>query len=240
MAEHVKQLGMPGSVCFNEVISMKKSSVTLVRQWFVLLALVAMLLPIAAQAQSKSPEALIRENVNEFMQQLSGREEYYANNLDELKALVNESLNDVADFRYIGASVMGSYFRNATPEQRSRFADVFRQTLIDTYTRGLVTFDYDELRVLSDQRGQRHEDQASVDMEVVANNGQVYPVSYSLRLSDGEWKVVNVIVNGINLGLTFRNQFDQSMREHNRDYDAVIRSWSPEIGVEELEQGGNA
>ncbi|WP_345382431.1 ABC transporter substrate-binding protein, partial [Actinomycetospora straminea] len=232
--------GMLDSFCRNEVVSMKQNSVMLIRQWLALLALVAMFLPVAAQAQSKSPEALIRENINEFMQQLDGREEYYANNLDELKALVNDSLDEVADFRYIGASVMGSYFRNATPEQRSRFADVFRQTLIDTYTRGLVTFDYDEIRVLSDQRGQRHEDQASVDMEVVANNGQVYPVSYSLRLSDGEWKVVNVIVNGINLGLTFRNQFDQSMRENNRDYDAVIRNWSPEIGVDELEQGGDA
>src|SRR5690606_11962971 len=106
----------------------------------------------------------------------------------------DSNLDQVADFRYIGASVMGSYFRNATPEQRSRFADVFRQTLIDTYTRGLVTFDYDELRVLDAQQAQRHDDQASVAMEVVANNGQVYPVSYSLRLSDGEWRVVNVIV----------------------------------------------
>lgn len=219
---------------------MKENSVMLARRLLFLLTLAVVLLPFAAQAQSKSPEALVRDNVNEFMEQINGREDYYANNLNELKALVNDSLNDVADFRYIGASVMGSYFRNATPEQRSRFADVFRQTLIDTYTRGLVTFDYDELRVLTDQRGQRYEDQASVDMEVVATNGQVYPVSYSLRLSNGEWKVVNVIVNGINLGLTFRNQFDQSMRENNRDYDAVIRSWSPEIGVDELEQGGNA
>ncbi|PAU72856.1 MlaC/ttg2D family ABC transporter substrate-binding protein [Vreelandella alkaliphila] len=219
---------------------MKENSVMLARRVLFLLTLAVVLLPFAAQAQSKSPEALVRDNVNDFMEQINGREDYYANNLNELKALVNDSLNDVADFRYIGASVMGSYFRNATPEQRSRFADVFRQTLIDTYTRGLVTFDYDELRVLTDQRGQRYEDQASVDMEVVATNGQIYPVSYSLRLSDGEWKVVNVIVNGINLGLTFRNQFDQSMRENNRDYDAVIRSWSPEIGVDELEQGGNA
>merc|ERR1712000_158025 len=127
-----------------------------------------LLAPLLAQAQTQSPEEMIRDNIESFMSQINGKEDYYANNLDELKALVNESLNEVADFRYIGASVMGSYFRNATPEQRSRFADVFRQTLIDTYTRGLVTFDYDELRVLSQQRAQRHEDQASVDMEVVA------------------------------------------------------------------------
>ncbi|WP_404470926.1 ABC transporter substrate-binding protein [Vreelandella venusta] len=210
-------------------------------RWLFVLVITAMMwLPMSAQAQSQTPEALVRENVSAFMAELDGNEAYFADNLDELKALVNDSLDEVADFRYIGASVMGSYFRNATPEQRSRFANVFRQTLIDTYTRGLVTFDYDELRVMDNQRGQRYEDQASVDMEIIANNGQVYPVSYSLRLSDGEWRVVNVIVNGINLGLTFRNQFDQAMRENNRDYDAVIRGWSPEIGVDELEQGGDA
>ena len=46
-----------------------------------------------------------------------------------------------------------------------------------------------------------------------------------------------MIVNGINLGLTFRNQFDQAMRDQNRDYDAVIDGWAPELAVEELEQG---
>ena len=198
------------------------------------------LIPLQAMAQSQSPEEMIRENVESLMGDLEGQKEYYADNLGELEALVDSNLDEVADFRYIGASVMGSYFRNATPEQRSRFADVFRQTLIDTYTRGLVTFDYEELRVLDAQQAQRYEDQASVAMEVVASNGEVYPVSYSLRLSDGEWRVVNVIVNGINLGLTFRNQFDQAMRDNNRDYDAVINGWSPEVGVEELEQGGDA
>ncbi|MCE8034795.1 ABC transporter substrate-binding protein [Halomonas sp. MCCC 1A11057] len=194
----------------------------------------------ALAAPERSPEQVIRDSVDELMGQIEGRKDYYASNLDELKTLVDDSLEDIADFRYIGASVMGRYFQNASPQQRSRFVNVFRQTLIDTYTKGLVTFDYRELRVLDSQRAPRHEDQASVAMEVVAMDGTVYPVSYTLRQSEGQWKVVNVIVNGINLGLTFRNQFDQAMRDHGRDYDAVIANWSPEIATEELEEGGNA
>lgn len=219
-------------------MSVKKWSLMLVSTFAV--ALLAAMVPLSASAQPEPPEEMIRNNINEFMAQLEGREAYYEENIDELKQEVDDSLEQVADFRYIGASVMGSYFRNASPEQRSRFVDVFRQTLIDTYTRGLVTFDYEEIRVLDDQRPQREEDRASVAMEVVATNGDVYPVNYSLRLSDGEWRVVNVIVNGINLGLTFRNQFDQAMRDNNRDYDAVIDSWAPDVGIEELEEGGDA
>jgi len=200
--------------------------------------LLALMAGVAAQASAeRSPEQVIRDSIDELTGQIEGRRDYFADNLDELKALVDESLDDIADFRYIGASVMGRYFANATPQQRSRFVETFRQTLIDTYAKGLVTFDYRELRVLDNQQSRRYEDQASVDMEVVAEDGSVYPVSYTLRLSDGQWRVVNVIVNGINLGLTFRNQFDQAMRDNGRDYDAVIDGWSPEVGVEELEQG---
>ncbi|WP_227367979.1 phospholipid-binding protein MlaC [Halomonas sp. M20] len=199
-----------------------------------------MLSLMMAQAQAQtSPVQTIRDSVDQLMSKIEGRRDYFQQHPDELEALVDDNLKDIADFRYIGASVMGRYFRNATPEQRSRFVKTFRNTLIDTYAKGLVTFDYRDLRVL-DSQGEASGDQASVDMEVVATDGQVYPVSYSLRQSDGQWKVVNVIVNGINLGLTFRNQFDQAMRDNNRDYDAVINGWSPEVGTDELEQGGNA
>ncbi|GAA5177340.1 MULTISPECIES: MlaC/ttg2D family ABC transporter substrate-binding protein [Halomonadaceae] len=208
-----------------------------VLRWLAVIGAV-LLMASAAQAQQK-PEQLIRDSINQLMGQIEGRKDYFVANPDELKALIDKNLEQIADFRYIGASVMGRYFRNASPEQRSRFVDTFRQTLIDTYARGLVTFNYRELRVL-DGTGGRYEDQASVDMEVVAEDGQVYPVSYTLRQDDGQWKVVNVIVNGINLGLTFRNQFDQAMRNNNRNYDKVIDEWAPEVATEELEKGGTA
>ncbi|MFD1209202.1 MlaC/ttg2D family ABC transporter substrate-binding protein [Modicisalibacter tunisiensis] len=190
-----------------------------------------------ALAEAQNPEQMIRNSVNQLMDKLEGRKDYYTQHTNELEALVDDSLRDVADFHYIAASVMGRYFRSASPEQRSRFAKTFRQTLIDTYAKGLVTFDYRDIRVVGSTTG-RYEDQASVDMEVVADDGKVYPVNYTLRRTDdGQWKVVNVIVNGINLGLTFRNQFDQAMRDQNHDYDAVISNWAPEVGTDELEKG---
>ena len=212
---------------------------SLLRRLLLGLSLAFISLSVVA-APERTPEQVIRDSVDELMGQIEGKRDYYANHLDELEALVDDSLDDIANFRYIGASVMGRYFQNATPQQRTRFANVFRQTLIDTYTKGLVTFDYRELRVLESQHPPRHEDQASVAMEVVGVDGTIYPVSYTLRLSDDNWQVVNVIVNGINLGLTFRNQFDQAMRDHGRDYDAVITHWAPELATEELEAGGDA
>ncbi len=210
--------------------------------WMAALALVAMCLAsVAPVAQAQqSPTQVIQQSVDSLMSELEGKKGYYAQHEGELAKLVDTNMAEVADFRYIGASVMGRYFRGATPEQRSKFVNVFRKTLIDTYARGLVTFDYQTLRVKENENAGRYDDQASVPMEVVSTNGKTYPVDFTLRQSDGQWKVINVIVNGINLGLTFRNQFDQSMRDNNRDIDAVIDNWAPEVGTDELEKGSDA
>jgi|GEM_PF-35318 len=211
------------------------------RAWMAGLTLIAMCLAsVAVTAQAaQSPTQVVQQSVDSLMSKLEGKKDYYAQHEDELSKLVDTNMADVADFRYIGASVMGRYFRAASPEQRSKFVKVFRKTLIDTYARGLVTFDYKTLRVKDEQEAGRYDDQASVAMEIVSSSGETYPVNFTMRQSDDQWKVINVIVNGINLGLTFRNQFDQSMRDNNRDIDAVIDNWAPKVGADELQQGGD-
>ena len=54
----------------------------------------------------------------------------------------------------------------------------------------------------------------------------IYPVDYSVVYKDEAWKLRNVVIDGINVGLQFRSQFADSMRRRrHRDIDAVIRSW---------------
>jgi phospholipid transport system substrate-binding protein len=48
------------------------------------------------------------------------------------------------------------------------------------------------------------------------------------RKKTGQWMVVNVVINGINLGKTFRNQFVQSAQRAGGDVDQVINGWSSE------------
>jgi phospholipid transport system substrate-binding protein len=42
----------------------------------------------------------------------------------------------------------------------------------------------------------------------------------------GSWKVTNLVINGINLGKIFRNQFTQRARKLEGDIDKVINTWS--------------
>jgi len=86
--------------------------------------------------------------------------------------------------------------------------------------------------VLPAEHPSKQPDRDSVKMEVHSKEGKVYPVIYSMRLGDdGSWRMYNIIINGINIGLTYRNQFASAMNapENKGSLDAVINGWGETI-----------
>ena len=51
--------------------------------------------------------------------------------------------------------------------------------------------------------------------------------TYSMYLNDsGQWMMENVIVEGVNIGLAFRDRFSQEMEAKRGQIQAVIDGWS--------------
>ena len=68
-----------------------------------------------------------------------------------------------------------------------------------------------------------------VYIEIITNTKD-YPAVYNMRLNKkGEWKIINIIINGVNLGLTFRSQFYSLMKIQENDVDRVINNWIASI-----------
>ena len=131
---------------------------------------------------------------------------------------------------------MGRYARQTTPEQRDEFVATFKRSLFDSYAQALVNAEISEINVLDAMINPNNDDRASVTMEVVSASGNRYPVTYSMyRNDEGRWMMENVIVEGVNMGLAFRDRFAQEMEENGGDIQAVIDNWSG--AVESLEVG---
>lgn len=198
----------------------------------------ALLLVSQVEAASQlSSRQVVEQGIADLTSVFEANKEVYATDPQQLYNKLDEAMQPYVDFRYISARVMGGrYFRAATPRQRRQFATVFQTTLVKTFGQGLMSFDYQEFDLQLQERETRFEDQDNVALEVVAKDGKRYPVTFTLRLNQDEWKIINLIVNGVNLGLTFNSQFDRAMREANRDFDWVIANWSPEQALSELQE----
>ena len=51
-----------------------------------------------------------------------------------------------------------------------------------------------------------------------------------LRKSSEGWKIVNIIINGVNLGLTFRNQFQALAKSHDENIEVTLENWVSDAG----------
>lgn len=183
--------------------------------------------PLLAQAAAQTPHQVVEDTSVRVMEILNANRELYKQDADAFYNGLNEIMEPVVDFQGIARSVMTvRYSRSATPEQMERFIETFKRSMVEFYGNALLEFDGGSITVLPPARGaQQTEERASVNMEVRSNSGNVYPVTYTMANIDGQWKVRNVIVEGINIGLLFRDQFAQAMQTHRNNLDAVIDNW---------------
>ena len=135
------------------------------------------------------------------------------------------------DFRRVSASVMGKkYYLKATPEQRSNFVNIFKDSLLDTYAETLAQWGDSTISTNFPDK-LPEEDVLNIEVKQILDTGtSKYPISYKLRKNSEGWKIVNIIINGVNLGLTFRNQFQALAKSHDENIEATLENWVSDAG----------
>ncbi|MFL0797006.1 MAG: ABC transporter substrate-binding protein [Cellvibrionaceae bacterium] len=181
---------------------------------------------LASSVGNKTAHQVIDEVTVKLMGDLQKNSEAYKADPTKFLPQVESLMDSVVDFPGITRGVMGKrFYGKATPEQRERFMQVFKRSLLSTYAKGLVSYSDEKVVMLPPEGDSNGKKRVSVGQEIHGAT-DVYPVSYTMVLNgDGQWKLLNMVINGVNLGKTFRNQFTQSMRRNAGDIDKVIETW---------------
>ena len=120
---------------------------------------------------------------------------------------------------------MGKYYKLATIEQMEDFSRAFESSLLDTYASTLVEFKDEKINVIPPTIQGKSKNKARVNIEIVTSSS-TYPGRYSMYLdAENNWKIINIEINGMNLGKIFRNQFYSLMEKNQDDINIVIEKW---------------
>lgn len=180
-------------------------------------------------AEELSAYESVKQSTEVLLKRLVEVQPVYESDPETFFREVEGALEPHIDFESFAKGVMAKHYRKATPEQKALFKEQFKTALIRTYAKALVEFDNQKVEVLEPDTPQKRPDRASILLEVHAKSGTTYPVHYQLGLQDGSWLLRNVIINGINMGLQFRSQFNGYMQKHRGDVDKVIENWTVDV-----------
>lgn len=195
-------------------------------------AMALILVAMAALAQAQpDPRQVVIDAVDRMTSLIDAEREQLKDDPERARELVREELVGLVDFKRITRMVMGDYFGPSSKEQKYRFLDVFKNSLINTYASGITLYEGQQITTLPMQDGDLRGDYARVRMEIQTNTGKTVPIFYTLYSRDDQWKVINVYVNGLDLADTFKSQFAQGMQQYG-SIDQVIDNWSADANID--------
>lgn len=110
----------------------------------------------------------------------------------------------------IAQFVLGRYWRRATEAQREAYLTVYSEFIIASFTRKLGGVSISRFEVVgvspTKQGGQL------VETVVARDGGEPIRAIWRLRESDGEWRIIDLMVEGISLAMTQRQEFASVIR----------------------------
>ena len=179
----------------------------------------------------EDPYIFIDENAQKMVRVLTEDSSLFETNRTLYEEKIKEIFEPMIDFRRVAASVMGKkYYLLATKEERAEFVLIFRDSLLDTYAETLAQ--WGDSTITTEFPKNKEELSKNIEVKQTLDTGtSKYPISYKLRKSKDGWKIVNIIINGVNLGLTFRNQFQALAVSHNENISDTLRNWVSDAGT---------
>ena len=179
----------------------------------------------------EDPYVFIDSNAQKMVKVLTKDVDLFESDRQLYENKIKEIFEPMIDFRRVAASVMGKkYYLMASKDERAEFVSIFKDSLLDTYAETLAQWG-DSLISTEFPISNLNIETKSVEVRQTLDTGSSkYPISYKLRRSDDGWKIVNIIINGVNLGLTFRNQFQALAVSHEENIETTLKNWVSDAG----------
>lgn len=194
----------------------RKTASALMSLALVLGALAAM----PAAADGDDPVSLVQQTTDALFERLDNNREAYSADVEGLRKTVRELLLPHLDTVYSGRLVLGRAGRELERDQIREFAEALAELLIRQYADALLEFqDRSQMEVLP-LAGDNTERMTRVRTRIRLNSGARVPVDYVFRKTEGEWKMFDVIAEGISYVATFRNQIGEQIRREG--FDTVL------------------
>jgi len=205
-----------------------------------------------AWSEDRSAYDLIKATTDRVMQVVAAAKKYVDEDPERYYGQIQALLDPLIDFRGFARKVMGPYAsseryrsldeqgRKQLRDQLDHFTDTMRASLVRTYSKGLLAFGGSRIELEPPEKdaGDGDSNRVSVRQWVYADRANPYELIYQMgREKSGDWKLLNVIIESVNLGEVYRDQFLTSAREHDGDLDTVIADWATVVVDVDSEAG---
>ena len=177
-----------------------------------LLPVILLLLPLQAFA------ATARETVEEKVQQVVstlGSPDFKQLSKDDQIGEIRGIVNEIFDYNELSRRCLGRGWRKLNDAQRKEFVHLFSELLEKTYADRLLAYTSEKINF--GKETELKKGRVEVESVIVTTDGKQVPLNYRLTDKSGQWRVYDVIIEGISMVQNYRSQFRDILAQKTPD-----------------------
>ena len=174
------------------------------RQITAMILIVAVLTVTPFKTYAASAKETVETGVNKVLKTL-GDPAFKAKPRDVKITEVGNIIGEVFDFTELSKRTLGREWKKLNGEQQKEFVGLFRQLLQGVYADRLLA--YTDQKVVFDTEKTLKKGRAEVQSNIVLSDGRKVPIFYRLSDKSVQWKVYDLIIEGVSLVKNYRTQF---------------------------------
>ncbi|MCW5893030.1 MAG: ABC transporter substrate-binding protein [bacterium] len=161
-----------------------------------------LLATVAVARAGEDPKAVVQANADRIIAVLSNE----ALSQEQKRQQVEDIVVSGVDFEILSRLVLARNWSRFSPAQQDEFMREFRRHLSQTYGRRLDQYRNEKIQVTS-ERTESNGDVTVKSRILRGGAGADVDLDYRLRKVDGQWKIIDFVIEQVSLVSNFRSQF---------------------------------
>ena len=167
-----------------------------------------------AQATIQTAQEVVMKTADAALERLAIERDAIDADSSKIYGLVNEVIIPHFDFVSMSKWVLGKErWRGASDSQRGQFVGEFRTLLVRTYAKALLEYGDEAIEYLPTEENP-NSNLAVVKTQINRDGTATVPIDYRMHISGGEWKVVDIVIDGVSLVSTYRGSFASEIKKN--------------------------
>ena len=116
------------------------------------------------------------------------------------------------DTQAIAKTVLAQYWKTATPKEKDDFIEAFKEMAVKMTSDKFGLYTGQKIKFYAERPAQG-KNQIFVDSEVETEEKPIQVV-WRVREKDGQYSIIDIIIEGVSMTLTYRNEYTNFLQTH--------------------------
>jgi phospholipid transport system substrate-binding protein len=135
--------------------------------------------------------------------------------LDVREARFRGLLANGFDLNFISRFVLGRFWREASPEQRSTYQQLFTEYVLRVYSSRLGGYAGESLNIVAERAAGKKD--VMISTQIDRPSGPPIRAEWRVRNKNGTYRIIDVMVEGVSMAATQRSEFASVIKRNGID-----------------------